>query len=346
MSHENIAKLWIVTGEDQYALMEAALEGLSGYELVAGGETRQQSVYNGLTAIRNAGGCDKILIHDAARPFLSHIVIDRLLQALEDHQAAIPVLPTVDTTITLDDDFLGAAIDRSEIWRVQTPQVFDFVKLLAAHNEYPGDQPATDDSQIFRLAGYQVATVEGDERLMKFTKPENFKSAVGADGADMAEMRTGTGFDVHQLVTGEELWIGGIKLEHDKGLAGHSDADVLLHALTDALLGAIGAGDIGDHFPPTDPQWKGTKSTEFVEYAARLIAAKGGRINNVDMTLICEAPKIKPHRENIRANIAKMLDLSMERVSVKATTTEGLGFTGRKEGIAAQAMATITMEAL
>jgi len=341
LSHPGIDHIWVVIAEGQEQQMAAALAPLSGYKLVVGGATRQQSVYRGLLAIRQAGGASNILIHDAARPFVSHDVIDRLLKQLERAPAAVPLLSCVDTMVHVEGDQLAETVDRNSLWRVQTPQAFDFVKLLAAHSDFPADRDATDDAQIFRAAGHVVAVVDGDEALKKYTMPADF----GVKGSgDMRQIRTGMGYDVHRLARGEELWLGGIKIDHDKGLSGHSDADVLLHALTDALLGTIAAGDIGDHFPPSDPQWRGADSARFVEHAAALIAEKGGVIHNVDMTIICEAPKIKPHRETMRRNIAAILAVDLDQVSLKATTTERLGFTGREEGIAAQAIATISLE--
>ncbi len=341
LDHPDISKIWIVIGSGQEHQLNEAMAGLSGYEVVIGGATRQDSVRNGLSAIAASGGAKNVLIHDAARPFLSHAIIDRLLRSLAVEAAAIPVLPTIDTTISLDGEYAADTLDRSQLWRVQTPQAFDFDKLVKAHTIWLTEKEATDDAQVFGAAGHKIAVVEGDEALKKYTTASDF--AASSEG-NMAQIRTGMGFDVHQLASGEELWLGGLKIDHDKGLAGHSDADVLLHALTDALLGATGMGDIGDHFPPSDPQWRGASSDKFVEFAASVIKQKGGHINNVDMTVICEAPKIKPHREAMRKNIAKMLDVSVDQVSVKATTTERLGFTGRGEGIAAQAIATITME--
>ncbi|VAV97365.1 2-C-methyl-D-erythritol 4-phosphate cytidylyltransferase / 2-C-methyl-D-erythritol 2,4-cyclodiphosphate synthase [hydrothermal vent metagenome] len=340
LSHPNIDRLWVVIAKGQEQLLSDALEGLHPFDYVEGGTTRQQSVFNGLKAIRDSGGTHSVLIHDAARPFLTHQVIDRLLDSLSDNPSAIPVIPTIDTTIKVNDGLMQDVVDRSALWRVQTPQAFRFEKLFSAHESWAAEKEATDDAQIMRGSGHDVAIVEGDERLKKFTTAQDFHGA----SKTMNQVRTGMGFDVHQLSSGEELWIGGVKIDHEKGLAGHSDADVLLHALTDALLGTIGAGDIGDHFPPDNPQWRGTPSRKFVEYAASLIKQKGGIINNVDMTIICEAPKIKPYRKEICENISIMLDLLPDRVSVKATTTEGLGFTGRREGIAAQAIATISME--
>ena len=340
LSHPLIDQLWIAHGDGQDPMVMETISGLANVNLVLGGKTRQDSVRHGLAAIRNAGGAANILIHDAARPFLSHDVIDRLVDALENNDGAIPVLPTIDTITTLSGSAIDKTVDRDRLWRVQTPQAFDFDKLILAHENWPRDKTATDDAQIFGSAGHAVTSVPGDESLRKYTTSADFKMA---SGEQMNQIRTGMGYDVHRLVSDEELWLGGIKIDHDKGLAGHSDADVLLHALTDALLGAAGAGDIGDHFPPSDPQWRGASSDKFAKFAASVITEKGGSINNVDMTIICEAPKIKPHRETIRNSVADILDISLDRVSVKATTTEGLGFSGRKEGIAAQAIATITI---
>ncbi|MEJ6595450.1 bifunctional 2-C-methyl-D-erythritol 4-phosphate cytidylyltransferase/2-C-methyl-D-erythritol 2,4-cyclodiphosphate synthase [Parasphingorhabdus sp.] len=339
-SHPGIDQIWIVVAAEQEDQLNQALVPLSFYKLVIGGATRQQSVYNGLAAIRQAGGAKNILVHDAARPFVSHQVVDRLLDRLKSGSAAIPVLPSVDTMVELLGDQIDRTLDRSSLWRVQTPQAFDFLKLIAAHENFKAGLDASDDAQIFKAAGHAVSIVEGDEALKKYTLPADFTEK-GTE--HMRQTRTGMGYDVHRLAAGEELWLGGVKIDHDKGLAGHSDADVLLHALTDALLGTVAAGDIGDHFPPSDPQWRGAASARFVEHAASLIAEKGGIIHNVDMTVICEAPKIKPHRETIRRNIAGILSIGMDQVSIKATTTEGLGFAGRKEGIAAQAIATISL---
>ena len=336
--HERIAKLWIVIGPDQGHLLSSALEGLQDFEIVDGGDTRQQSVLNGLLSIEKSGGCDQVLIHDAARPFLDHAMIDLLCITLQTSEGAIPVLPVVDTIIEDDENLLGATLNRDLLRRVQTPQAFQFDMLLAAHKMRRQNTNATDDAQLFQAVGHQVALVEGDEKLRKYTVPDDFTEQM-----NMTVTRTGMGFDVHQLGLGKELWLGGVQIDHEKGLIGHSDADVLLHALTDALLGTVGGGDIGDHFPPSDPQWKNASSDKFVKFAVEFISRKGASINNVDMTLMCEAPKIKPYREAICRNIAGLLNIPPSHVSVKATTTEGLGFTGRREGIAAQAIATISM---
>jgi len=226
--------------------------------------------------------------------------------------------------------------------RVQTPQAFRFESILEAHRAWQGETDATDDAQVARAHGLNVATVEGDPALEKLTYSEDFERAEQRLGASLIT-RTGLGFDVHALAAGEELWLAGLLIPHSKGLKGHSDADVALHALTDALLGAAGAGDIGDHFPPSDPQWRGAASSRFLEHAAELVRRRGGRIDHVDLTIICEAPKIGPHKEAMRQRIVDLLRVSPARVSLKATTTERLGFTGRGEGIAAQAIATIRL---
>ena len=339
LDHPAITKVWIAIGKDQEQSAEEALRNINGYELISGGDSRQESVRNGLEAIQQSGGADKVLIHDAARPFIPDYVMDAIIERLNSYCGVIPVLPVVDTLISSRNDLARQTLDRSIIHRVQTPQGFDFSKILAAHSQWDPGMTATDDSQIFQAAGHAVSLVEGSEKLKKYTVASDFD-----EGKHQMMTRTGLGFDVHRLSKGEELWLGGIKIDHDFGLEGHSDADVLLHALTDALLGAVGEGDIGDHFPPNDPKWKGASSAQFVEFAVSLIEQKGGRINNVDMTIICEAPKIKPHRQSIRQNIAQLLDIGTGQVGVKATTTESLGFTGRGEGIAAQAVATISLE--
>ncbi|WP_338446083.1 bifunctional 2-C-methyl-D-erythritol 4-phosphate cytidylyltransferase/2-C-methyl-D-erythritol 2,4-cyclodiphosphate synthase [Pelagerythrobacter marensis] len=327
------APIVVAIAQDAEKQAHEALTGLDGYELVAGGETRQQSVANALEHLE-AVAPQSVLIHDAARPALPRAVIARLLAALADHAGAIPVLPVVDSLAIAGDGVMTGSADRARLRRVQTPQAFRFGPILAAHRRWQGPRDAGDDAQVLRAAGGVVALVEGDEALKKLTVAEDFVS-------ERPAIRTGMGFDVHRLAPGEELWLGGLRIPHDKGLAGHSDADVVLHALVDALLGAIGAGDIGTHFPPSDHQWKGAPSSRFVEHAVKLVSAAGYAIGNVDLTVICEAPKIGPHREAMRASIARLLAADPERVSVKATTTEGLGPTGRGEGIAAQAVATL-----
>jgi 2-C-methyl-D-erythritol 4-phosphate cytidylyltransferase/2-C-methyl-D-erythritol 2,4-cyclodiphosphate synthase len=297
---------------------------------------------NGLEALARQGDVDRVLIHDAARPFLPAAVIDRLLAALETNEGAVPALPVVDTLAKANgakaNGILGDSMPRHDLVRVQTPQAFRFAAIRDAHAAWPGGE-ATDDAQVARAAGLSVGIVEGDSTLEKLTYEADFQRAE----AGLLTPRVGFGFDVHALAAGEELWLGGIPIPHDKGLAGHSDADVVLHALTDAILGAIGAGDIGDHFPPSDPRWRGASSSLFVEHARSLVEQAGGRIAHVDVTIICEAPRIGPYRDAMRARIAELLRLPLSRTSVKATTTERLGFAGRGEGIAAQAVATIMM---
>jgi 2-C-methyl-D-erythritol 4-phosphate cytidylyltransferase/2-C-methyl-D-erythritol 2,4-cyclodiphosphate synthase len=328
-AHPAVDEVLVVIGADQAPLLAAAVPGAAH---VIGGATRRESVRLGLAAI---GGADRVLIHDAARPFLSAAVIERLLGALERHDGAVPVLPVADTLVGPD----GATVPRDGLFRVQTPQAFGFDLVRRAHVEWQGDEP-TDDAQMVRALGGTVALVQGDAMLEKVTYAQDFAAAEARVGW---ETRMATGFDVHRLEDGEDLWLGGVQIPHHQGLSGHSDADVALHALTDALLGTIAAGDIGQHFPPSDPRWRGAESGQFLRHAASLIAARGGEIGFVDLTIICEAPKIGPHRTAIQTRIAELLGLSTDRVSVKATTTERLGFTGRGEGIAAQAAATVRL---
>ena len=326
--------LIVAIPENGEAAAKQALEGLTGYELVTGGATRQQSVARALSAI---GSADRVLIHDAARPDLPETVIARLLHALDDAPGAIPVLPVVDSLSRDENGLMVGTARREELRRVQTPQAFRFADIRGAHATWEGDPVAGDDAQVLRAAGGAVAHVAGDERLAKLTFAEDFMTA-------LPPMRVGMGYDVHRLAEGEELWLGGIRIEHDRGLAGHSDADVALHAIVDALLGAIANGDIGSHFPPSDPQWKGASSDRFLAHAARLVTEAGYAVGNIDLTIICEAPKIGPHRQAMRERIADLLGVDINAISVKATTTERLGFTGRGEGIAAQAIASVIRE--
>jgi 2-C-methyl-D-erythritol 4-phosphate cytidylyltransferase/2-C-methyl-D-erythritol 2,4-cyclodiphosphate synthase len=328
-AHSAIDEVLVVIGPDQAPLLAASVRGATH---VVGGATRRESVRLGLAAI---GAADRVLIHDAARPFLSAAVIDRLLDALERNDGAVPVLPVADTLVAFD----GATVPRDGLLRVQTPQAFRFDIVRRAHAAWQDDEP-TDDAQVVRALGGSVALVQGDAMLEKVTYAQDFAAAEARVGW---ETRMATGFDVHRLEDGEDLWLGGVQIPHHQGLSGHSDADVALHALTDALLGTIAAGDIGQHFPPSDIRWRGAESGQFLRHAASLIAARGGEISFVDLTIICEAPKIGPRRAAIQTRIAELLGLSTDRVSVKATTTERLGFTGRGEGIAAQAAATVRL---
>ena len=314
---------------------DAAAQALAGLDvtLVTGGDTRQQSVRNGLEALA-ADAPDLVLIHDAARPVLPQSVIERLIAALGPNHAAIPVLPVADSMLIAEDGMMAGAADRDTLRRVQTPQAFSFGAILAAHRAWTGPADAGDDAQVARAAGIAVALVDGDEALHKLTYSADFASA-------LPPVRIGTGYDVHRLSEGEELWLCGVRLDHSHGLAGHSDADVAIHALVDAILGAAGAGDIGQHFPPSDPQWRGASSDRFLRRAVELASGAGYAIGNVDVTIVCEAPKIGPHRDAMRASLAAIMGIEIARVSVKATTTEGLDATGRREGIAAQAVASL-----
>ena len=309
-----------------------AVDGLEQITLVAGGATRQESVLRALEALAKSDPA-VVLIHDAARPDCPPEVVERLLAALASRAGAIPVLPVVDSLAVADEDLMAGSAERDSLRRVQTPQAFRFADILAAHRAWTGAASAGDDAQVALAAGLEVALVAGDERLRKLTTASDF--------APPRFPRTGTGFDVHRLAEGEELWLCGVRIAHDKGLAGHSDADVALHAVVDAILGACGGGDIGQHFPPSDPQWRGAPSCRFAEHAVTLARDAGYGISNVDLTLICEAPKIGPHRSAMRARLAQVLGVGLEAVNVKATTTERLGFAGRGEGIAAQAVATL-----
>ncbi len=321
----------IADGSEEFA--RNALNGLDGFRLISGGATRQDSVRSGLEALSTAAP-ERVLIHDAARPDLPAEVIGRLLNALEAHPGAIPTLPVVDSlAVASSEQTMADAAQRDTLRRVQTPQAFRYADILAAHRAWSGETNAGDDAQVLRASNGSVALVQGDERLKKITFAEDLMET-----ATQPAFRIGQGFDVHQLVSGEELWLCGIKLDHDKGLAGHSDADVALHAITDAVLGAIGDGDIGTHFPPSDPKWAGARSGQFLQHAAKLARDAGYVIGNIDLTIICEAPKIGPHRPDMRAEVARLTGLSEGAISIKATTTEKLGFTGRGEGIAAQAI--------
>ena len=330
--------LVVVIGADARPDAEAALAGLSGIRFVTGGVSRQDSVRNGLEALADDAP-ERVLVHDAARPDLPRGVIARLLAALDTRPGAIPVLPVVDSlAVAGEDGAMAGKATRETLRRVQTPQAFRFPAVLAAHRNWQGTTDAGDDAQVLAASGGSVALVDGDERLKKITFAEDFVTT-----STMPPFRVGQGFDVHRLEAGEELWLCGVQVPHDKGLSGHSDADVALHAITDAVLGAIGDGDIGTHFPPSDPQWRGARSGRFLEHAVGLARKAGYAIANIDLTLICEAPKIGPHRPAMRAEVARLTGLDESAVSIKATTTERLGFTGRGEGIAAQAIVALVL---
>ena len=357
-AHSQIARILVAIHPDDAALYCASLGGQASAKLlppVFGGATRQESVRLGLAGLE-AATPDVVLIHDAARPFVSADTIDRVLGAIGTRggkiAGAIAALPLSDTLKRAAvGDMIAGTVERTGLWRAQTPQGFVFKSILSAHNSAraAGRDDFTDDAAIAEWAGLDVALVAGAERNSKLTTVEDLAMAeqmiMSPPGEAEREVRTGSGFDVHRFADGDGVWLCGIKIPHSHRLDGHSDADVALHALTDALLGAICDGDIGQHFPPSDAKWKGAASHIFLRHASRLVAERGGRITHVDITILAEAPKIQPHRQVLRQSVADILGLDIGRVSVKATTTEGLGFTGRREGIAAMASATITVPA-
>lgn len=335
-SHPAIDAVRVVIANGQEELARQALGGRDVGELIIGGADRADSVRAGLEAVET----DVILVHDAARPFCPHGVIDRLLEALATADGAVPALPIADT-LARADDWLGEAVDRVGLVRVQTPQAFRLSMLADTYAQWTGPN-ALDESTVVRAAGLRVAVVEGDPMLEKLTSPADWARAEAVMASRFIP-RTGMGFDVHAFAGEGPIMIGGVEVSHDRGLAGHSDADVVLHAITDALLGAAALGDIGQHFPPGDPQWRGADSSIFLAHAAQLVRGAGGVIDFVDCTVICEIPKIGPYRDAMRSRVATILGLPASAISIKATTTERLGFTGRREGIAAQAVANIRL---
>ena len=335
-AHRSVKSISVAVGEGQHVLAAQALAGIDDIRLVAGGAERADSVRSGLAEAEG----DAILVHDAARPFCPPQVIDRLVQALEFFEGAAPVLAVGDTLARADGE-LRDPVDRAGLVKVQTPQAFRLAALRSAYDRWSGDSP-TDETTVVRAAGMRVAAVEGDAALEKLTTAADFDRAEAVLAARRVG-RTGTGYDVHAFAGDGPIMMGGIAIPHSRGLAGHSDADVVLHAITDALLGAAGLGDIGEHFPPSDPQWKSAASAVFLDHAAGLIRQRGGVIDHVDCTVICEEPKVGPHRTAMRQRVAEILGLNISQVSIKATTTEGLGFTGRREGIGAQAVASIRL---
>ena len=332
--HPAVKHVRVVIGEGQQDLARAALAGMDFGEPVIGGAERADSVQAGLGAVSG----DAVLVHDAARPFCPPEVLDRLISQLEFADGAAPVLPVGDT-LARDGGELGEPVERSGVVRVQTPQAFRLDSLRRAYASWTGGPP-TDETSVTRAAGMRVATVAGDPALDKITTAEDFRKAEQWLAGRLVP-RTGMGFDVHAFAGNGPIMLGGVAVPHARGLAGHSDADVVLHAITDALLGAAGLGDIGEHFPPSDPQWKGASSDRFLARAVTLLNAQGAIVDHLDCTIIAEEPKVGPYRAQMRDRIAEIAGLAVDQVSVKATTTEGLGFTGRREGIAAQAVASI-----
>jgi 2-C-methyl-D-erythritol 4-phosphate cytidylyltransferase/2-C-methyl-D-erythritol 2,4-cyclodiphosphate synthase len=343
LGHAGISIVQSVIHPADHALYDSAIRGLALPPPVHGGATRQESVLAGLAALEQVSP-DLVLIHDAARPFASPALIDRAIAAGRSCGAAIPVLPVADTVKTIDlQGRVTGTLDRDRLRVVQTPQSFGFRALLDAHRRAvrEGRHEFTDDAALAEWAGMTVTTFPGEAGNVKLTTPEDFMKA--AAHTDLADIRVGTGYDVHAFGDGDHVMLGGIRIAHDRGLKGHSDADAVLHALVDAILGALGEGDIGAHFPPSDPQWKGASSDRFLQFAAERVAARGGRIAHLDVTIICEAPKIGPHRDAMRARIAQIAGIGVDRIAVKATTSEGLGFTGRREGVAVSANATVRL---
>jgi 2-C-methyl-D-erythritol 4-phosphate cytidylyltransferase/2-C-methyl-D-erythritol 2,4-cyclodiphosphate synthase len=310
-----------------------------------GGATRQASVRAGLEALAPQKP-DIVLVHDAARPFASAALVARAIDAAQKTGAAVPALPVTDTVKSVDrQGFVEATLDRKKLRTVQTPQAFAFAALLEAHRKAAalGREDFTDDASLAEWAGMKVAVFDGEPGNIKITSADDFARVEAMQFASLSDVRTGTGIDVHAFGPGDHVVLGGLAIPHDRMLTGHSDADVVLHALTDAILGTLAEGDIGAHFPPSDPQWRGASSDRFLKFAVERVAARGGRIAHLDVTVVCEAPKIGPHRDAMRANIAELAGIALERVAVKATTSEKLGFTGRGEGIAAFATATVRL---
>ena len=331
--------LVVVVAVDCDALARDALAGLDVL-VVEGGAARTESVGKGLEAVAaRADAQTAVLIHDAARPLVKPHHVEALLQALQTADGAVPALPVSDTLKRQAGERVDT-VSRDGLWRAQTPQAFRLSALLAARAAWTSDVEPTDDAAMIEAVGGRIALTAGDPLLMKLTYPEDFAMAERLAAVPMVT-RIGQGFDAHTFGPGDHVTLCGVEVAHSAGLVGHSDADAGLHALTDALLGAIGEADIGEHFPPSDPQWRGASSDRFLVHAVDLIRARGGRIINVDVTLICEAPKVKPHRAAMRERLAALLGLPLDRVSVKATTTEGMGFTGRREGLAAQAVVSV-----
>lgn len=338
-----IAHTLVVIAPGDEARYAQATTGLAGDKLlppVPGGATRQESVRRGLHALAASGFEGAVLIHDAARPFVSAGLIRAAISALESEIAAVPALPVTDTIKRLDErGRIAETPPRDRLVSVQTPQAFALGPLLAAHDAAAaaGLGGLTDDAALMEWAGHPVATFPGEAQNVKLTHPQDFV----AGGAPHLRVRVGTGYDVHAFGPGDHVWLGGVRIGHERGVVAHSDGDVALHALTDALLGALADGDIGTHFPPSDPQWRGTASSQFLAFAARRVRERGGKIDFLDLTIVCEAPKIGPRRDAIRQAIAAAADVRLDQVAIKATTSERMGFTGRGEGLAALATATI-----
>ncbi|MBI3705406.1 MAG: bifunctional 2-C-methyl-D-erythritol 4-phosphate cytidylyltransferase/2-C-methyl-D-erythritol 2,4-cyclodiphosphate synthase [Rhizobiales bacterium] len=349
VAHANVGRVQPVIHSEDLALYRDAVAGIDTLAPAYGGATRQASVRAGLEAL-SAKPPDIVLIHDAARPFASAALVSRAIEAAAATGAAIPALPVTDTVKTVNiDNIVQQTLDRTTLRLVQTPQGFDFAALLAAHRRAAREarEDFTDDAALAEWVGMKVAVFAGEPGNIKITNAEDFARAeamqFAAQFTELGDVRTGTGIDVHAFGPGNHVTLGGIKIAHGQALTGHSDADVALHALTDAILGALAEGDIGAHFPPSDAQWRGAASDRFLKFAVERVIARGGRVAHLDLTIVCEAPRIGPQRDAMRAAIAEIAGIDVSRVAVKATTSEKLGFTGRGEGIAAYATATVRL---
>lgn len=341
LRHPQVSAVRVVINPAFRDLYDEAVAGLDLPEPVAGGASRQESVRSGLEALADSAP-NLVLIHDAARPLIAADTVSAVIAALDTHPAAIAAVPVTDTLKRGVEGVIVGTVDRDGLWRAQTPQGFRFPDILAAHRAAVGLE-LTDDAAVAERSGLPVALVPSPEENFKVTTPDDLARAARVLDSALGDVRTGMGFDVHRFAEGDHVTLCGVRVPHARRLEGHSDADVGLHALTDAILGALCAGDIGSHFPPSDPQWRGADSALFLRHAADLARERGGRITHVDITIICERPKVGPHREAMTSRVAEILGIAADRVSVKATTTERLGFTGRGEGIAAQAVATIRL---
>jgi 2-C-methyl-D-erythritol 4-phosphate cytidylyltransferase/2-C-methyl-D-erythritol 2,4-cyclodiphosphate synthase len=343
--HGQVGAVQAVIHPDDRATYDAAAMGLRVRPPVHGGATRQASVRAGLQALAERPP-DIVLVHDAARPFCSAELVSRAIAACGITGAAIPALAVTDTIKRVDTEgHVAGTVDRGQLRSVQTPQAFIFKALYEAHRraEAEGREDFTDDAALVEWAGLKVATFAGDSGNVKLTTDEDFAKAEARRIASLADLRLGNGFDVHAFGEGDHVWLGGLRIPHDRGLTGHSDADVALHAIVDAILGALADGDIGKHFSPHDPRWRGASSDQFLKFAVERVNKRGGRIAHIDLTIVCEAPRIGPHRDAMRKSIADIAGIAVDRVAVKATTSEQLGFTGRKEGIVAMATATVRL---
>ena len=341
MENPAIDYIQVIIHPDDRNLYDEAIGELDLPEPINGGDTRQKSVLNGLEAV-SENMPEYVYIHDAARPFLDQITLNNLIEEVENSGAVIPALKVTDTIKYMTNDKIDSTLDRNLLYRAQTPQAFRYKAIYMAHRRFENID-LTDDSAIAEKAGLKVRIIDGSENNFKITTKNDMERAELMTGNSYTDVRIGYGIDVHAFENGDHVILGGVKIPHDKKLSGHSDADVALHAITDAVLGAMAMGDIGDHFPPSDDKWKGASSDIFLKHATNFVTEQDGVIANIDVTIICEEPKIGPHRELIRDKISEIMDLDIARVSVKATTTEKLGFTGKKEGIMAQAIATVRL---